>query len=256
MTTISILIIVAMAIFFYKSLTEPSDEQLLANREAEKKATDEMVEFKKNEMVFNQFNKYIEKLFVATKELTLEDLRRILANDFPHYKKDDPFDLFYDLSRAGLIESDYKTKLYHKGSAFYDLRLTYPTLLEFLKGKSFGPDRFSSDVYRKFAIKKGRISKEISSSGHIVFYYFGVGRGNDVLKELKMIDHNIANESLYLYTMTEQQINHYPLPTEKKLLQYDYVILRKELLPTQYEKYLNDWFVQSKELVKTIQDKP
>ena len=67
MTTVIVLIIAAIAIFIYKMLAEPSDKQLLEKRKAEEKANEEMVEFKKNEMVFNQFNGYIEDVFSKTK---------------------------------------------------------------------------------------------------------------------------------------------------------------------------------------------
>ena len=256
MTTVIVLIIAAIAIFVYKMLAEPSDKQLLEKRKAEEKANEEMVEFKKNEMIFNQFNGYIEDVFTKTKELSKENLQQILSQDFPRYKNGDPFELYLDLLRAGLIESDYKTELYHKGRAFNDLRLTFPKLVEFLKGKWNVTDMFTHDMHGRYRIERGSISKIIDSSIYLTYFNFGVSKGRELLGELKVSVDNIDNESLYLYTKTERHIKNLSDPTEKKLLHYDYVSLQKELSSAQYQKILNDWLSQAKDVVDTIRGKP
>jgi len=251
METVIVIIIAIIAIFIYKMVTEPSSKEILAKSKSEEKANEEIVEFKKKEIIFNQFRGYIDNLFADNLNFSKDDLFKKLAKDFSYYKNGDTSELFYDLREARLIERDYKTELYTKGKAFEDLRLTFPDLIEFLKKKWNMTDGFTHDMHGRNRIEKGSISKIIDSSIYITYFHFGVSKGNDLLKELKIADNYIAAQSLYLYSKTERHIKNLPgNPIEKKLLHYDYKYLEKELSSSQCEHILNEWLAKASAVVR------
>gem|GEM_PF-6848679 len=248
MTTIIVLIIAVITIFIYKMVAEPSEKQLLEKRKSEELVNEQILEFKKNEIIFNQFSAYVKEIFAKTKEISKENLQYILAKDFAGYKNGNVLELYSDLLRADLIEVSYKTKLYHKGSAFNDLRLTFPILVEFLKRKSNVTEGFTHDMHGRFEVEKASISKIINSSTCLVYFTFGVSSGSDLIKELRLSFDNIINGDLYLYTKTEKHIKNIDRMTEKENLHSDYVSLQNDLSSEQYQNILNEWLSQAKSL--------
>lgn len=249
MTLIIVLLIASIAIFIYKMLAEPSDKQMLKQIEAEENASRDIAEFKTTELIFNQFNMYIIDLFAEIEEISEEDLQQILSKDFPYYKNGDSYELCRDLNRADLIRVNNKTGLYDKGGAFKDLRLTFPNLIKFLKGKWNLTDMFNHDIYWKYSVEKGSISKIINSSINLTFFTFGVKNSLELSRELKISKDDNTNDFLCLYTKTETHIKHPGKLTEKRLLHYDFIKLEKELPTTEYDIFLQNWISTATELV-------
>jgi len=252
MSIIIIIVIAAIAIFVYRKITGPSEKEILSQREAEEKAKARFAEFKIREMIFHQFNGYIDDLFSKKKMYSESELLQDFSKAFPHYKNGDTRELFRDLYGAWLIEKDHETELYKRGSAFDDLRLTFPGLIEFLKRKgNYINSGFTHNMHGRDSIKKGNISKMLASGN----FHFGVSKGREILNELKIVDNNISEQSLYLYTKTERHTQSASNPNEKKLLHHDYKLLEKEISFTQYEQILNDWLAKATEIMESVRGK-
>lgn len=248
MTTITVLIIAALAIFIYKIVVEPSDKELSEKRKNDQKVSGKMIEFQRNELVFKQFHVYFADIYNKAREISNESLQHKLFKDFPHYKNGNTEELYHDLIRAELIDSDPKTGVSYKGDAFNNLRLTFPRLVTFLEGKGNLTEMFTHNIHDNYWTETANISKIVDSKIGLTYFNFGVARGSELPKELAKLSTNIENESMYLYTKTETHINLSSL-NEKKLLHYDYVVLQKELLTSQYQEILNEWFSQANELL-------
>lgn len=237
--TVNVLAIVTY--WIYSTISEANKKEVRLN-EAIEKSSKEAIELNNKEVMFHQFKTYVSTIFSEIDKIQKDQLISKLKSDYPFYKNDSS-DLFYDLRSAKLIKQIEGTEYFEIGDSFKNLKLLFPSLLEFMSETCEGGEfNFTQETTHKKVVTETEINKIYNINNEVTHFFFGVCPGSLLARKIKLEAQLInSNTSFYLYTKTYSESGT-DLKNNNNIQFQDYMILTPQI---NYQKIFGNWLLMS-----------